>query len=229
MKLRQNLRYLLCALPVIALAGCGAVPLKQYYTLNYVPSPSRERVSDSAYQCVIRLRDFDIEEAYDRPEIVYRQSPFQLQYDYYRSWAVKPSRMITDLAYKHLLTANLVSGVVRRYDEGPKPGYELSGMIEAIDEYDSQELWFAHLALRMTLTRLSDGGVLFEKRFDLRKRVFEHKPENVIRELSSLLELTMTQAIGGMDKVLAKEFGLAPRPDRPADTSTSTPAAGEVR
>ena len=90
MKLRQNLRYLLCALPVIALAGCGAVPLKQYYTLNYVPSPSRERVSDSAYQCVIRLRDFDIEEAYDRPEIVYRQSPFQLQYDYYRSWAVKP-------------------------------------------------------------------------------------------------------------------------------------------
>jgi len=223
---RTNLRYLLCALSVVAVTGCGAVPLKQYYTLNYLPSPSRVRVSDSAWPCVIRLRDFNIEEAYDRPEIVYRQSPFQLQYDYYRSWAVKPSRMITDLVYKHLLTANLVSGVVRRYDEGPKPGYELSGMIEAIDEYDSQELWFAHLALRMTLTRIADGGVLFEKRFDLRKRVYEHKPENVIRELSSLLELTMTQAISAMDRVLAKEFGVALPP---ADTSTSTPAAGGTR
>lgn len=227
---RTNFRYFLGLLPsalsVIALAGCGAVPLKQYYTLNYLPSPSRVRVCDSAYQCVIRLRDFDIEEAYDRPEIVYRQSPFQLQYDYYRSWAVKPSRMITDLVYKHLLTANLVSSVVRRYDEGPKPDHELSGMIEAIDEYDSQELWFAHLALRMTLTKISDGAVLFEKRFDLRKRVYEHKPENVIRELSSLLELIMTQAVSAMDKVLAKEYGMALPP---ADTSASTPSTGEIR
>jgi len=220
------LRHLFGALAIAVIAGCGSVPHKQYYTLNYLPSSARERVSDSAYQCVVRLRDFNIEEAYDRPEIVYRQSPFQLQYDYYRSWAVKPSRMVTDLVYKHLLTANLVSGVVRRYDEGPKPNYELSGMIEAIDEYDSQELWFAHIALRMTLSRISDGSVLFEKRFDLRKRVYEHKPENVIRELSSLLELIMTQAVRDMDGKFAKEFGVALPP---ADTSTSTPATRTIR
>jgi uncharacterized lipoprotein YmbA len=221
-----KLLYVLGTLPFIVGAGCGSVPLKQYYTLNYLPSSQRERLNDMAYPCVVRLRDFNIEEAYDRPQIVYRQSPFQLQYDYYRAWAVKPSRMISDLVYKHLLTADLVSGVVRRFDEGPKPDFELSGMIEALDEYDSKELWFAHIALRMTFSRISDGSVLFEKRFDLRKRVYEHKPENVIRELSSLLEYIMTQSIHDMDIRLAKEYGIAlPQ----ADTTSSSPSAGEIR
>jgi uncharacterized lipoprotein YmbA len=211
---------------IVVLGGCGSVPLKQYYTLNYLPSSQRERLNPTPYPCIVRLRDFNIEEAYDRPQIVYRQSPFQLQYDYYRAWAVKPARMVTDLVYKHLVTAGLVSNVVRRFDEGPKPEFELSGMIEALDEYDSQELWFAHIALRMTLTKVADGSVVFVKRFDLRKRVFEHKPENVIRELSSLLEYIMTQAVRDMDAKLAGEYGI-PLPR--ADTTGASEATGEVR
>jgi len=213
-----------CTLSV--LTGCGSLPLKQYYLLNYIPSTQRDRLNLMAYSCTIRLRDFDIEEAYNRPQIVYRQSPFQLQYDYYRAWAVNPARMITDLVYKHLLTAGLVSSVIRRFDEGPKPEYELSGMIEALDEYDSQELWFAHIALRINLTRISDGTSLYTKRFDLRKRVFEHKPENVIRELSSLMEFIMTRAIHDIDLKLAKEYGVA---IPPADTSSAPPATGEIK
>jgi hypothetical protein len=119
---------------------------------------------------------------------VYRQSPFALQYYVYRVWAVKPARMVTDLVYKHLETRNLVSSVTRRFDEGPKPDYELSGVIEALEEYDSEELWFAHLAIRMNLVRLSDGQSVYTRRFDIRKRVYKHTPENVIRELSALME-----------------------------------------
>jgi uncharacterized lipoprotein YmbA len=229
----MNLKRWLMWLLVVCMAGafgvfsgCGSVPLKQYYLLNYIPSTQRDRLNPIAYPCTIRLRDFDIEEAYNRPQIVYRQSPFQLQYDYYRAWAVSPAQMISDLAYKHLVTANLVAGVVRRFDEGLKPEYELSGMIEALDEYDSQELWFAHIALRITLTRISDGSSLYTKRFDLRKQVFEHKPENVIRDLSSLMEFIMTQAIRDMDFKLAKEFGVALPP---SDTTRSFPASGEIR
>lgn len=210
----------------IILSGCASVPLKQYYLLNYIPSARQDRLNPTPYPYTLRLRDFDIEEAYNRPEIVYRQSAFQLQYDYYREWAVKPTRMISDLVYKHLFAAGLVSSVIRRFDEGPKPNYELSGMIEALDEYDSQELWFAHIALRINLTRVSDGTSLYTRRFDLRKRVFEHKPENVIRELSSLMEFIMTQVIRDIDQKLAKEYGLAAPA---ADTSGAAPATGEIK
>jgi ABC-type uncharacterized transport system auxiliary subunit len=216
------------ALFVAMFTGCffSAVPIKEYYVLNYIPSAQRERLNPAPYPCTLRLRDFDIEEAYNRLQIVYRQSPFLLQYYYYSVWAVKPARMITDLVHKHVLTAGLVSNVIRRFDEGPKPEYELSGMIEALDEYDSRELWFAHIALRINLTRISDGTLLYTKRFDFRKRVFEHKPENVIRELSSLMEFIMTRAIHDMDLKLAKEYGMA---IPPTDTSSASPATGEIK
>jgi ABC-type uncharacterized transport system auxiliary subunit len=198
----------LTVLPLLLLIfNCGKLPVKQYYVLNYLPSSSRDRINQSAYPYTVRLREFDIEEAYNRLQIVYRKSPFSLQYYIYRVWAVKPTRMITDLIYKHLLTANLVSSIVRRFDEGGKPDYELSGMIEAIEEYDSEQLWFAHLAIRFQFTRISDGKVLYTRRFDNRKRVYQQEPEYVVREMSSLMEFIMTQVVHDIDIKLASEFG----------------------
>lgn len=186
---------------------CGKVPVKQYFILNYLPSSERNRISQGPYPFIIRVREFNIEEAYNRPQIVYRQSPFSIQYYVYRVWAVKPERMITDLVYKHLITSNLVSTVVRRFDEGKKPDYELSGMVEAVEEYDSDKLWFAHLAIRFNLTRVSDGRVVYTRRFDNRKRVFQQEPEYVVREMSALMEFIMTQVIHDIDVKLAAEFG----------------------
>ncbi|MBN1578011.1 MAG: membrane integrity-associated transporter subunit PqiC [Chitinispirillaceae bacterium] len=204
---RLKYRLLLCSI-VPVLFGCVRMPIKQFYVLNYVPSPARDRLNPGAYQCTFRLREFGVEEAYTRPQIVYRRSPFQLMYYVYRVWAVKPERMITDLFHKHLLTANLVSNVVRRFDEGNKPDYEVNGMIEAIEEYDSDELWFAHLALRVNLTRINDGRLMYSRRFDQRKRVFQHEPEYVVREMSALMEYIFTQAIHDFDAVLSSEFGV---------------------
>ncbi len=186
---------------------CAKVQVKQFYLLNYSPSVSRDRLNPSAYPCTIRLREFDIEEAYSRPQIVYRQSPFQLRYYVYRVWAVKPQRMVTDLLHKHLLVANLVSNIVRRFDEGNRPDYEISGIIEAIEEYDSEEFWFAHVALRINLTRVRDGRLMYTRRFDHRKRVFQQEPEYVVREMSALMEYIFTQAIHDFDAVLSSEYG----------------------
>ncbi|MDG5814642.1 ABC-type transport auxiliary lipoprotein family protein [Chitinispirillales bacterium ANBcel5] len=196
--------------PLIALIhlSCARVPLKHYYTLNYTPNPMPQRILQEPYPYIIRLREFSIEEAYNRPQIVYRLSPFELQYYVYRVWAVRPTRMITDLVFKHLTSTNLVSSVVRRFDEGRRPDYELSGMIEALEEYDSEDISFAHLALRIELTRLSDGANIYNRHFDLRKRVYQQEPKFVVRELSSIMEYIMTQALQDIDKRLARELGL---------------------
>jgi ABC-type uncharacterized transport system auxiliary subunit len=158
---------------------------------------------------------FDVEEAYGRPQIVYRQSPFQLRYYVYRVWAVKPERMVTDLFHKHLLMANLVSNIVRRFDEGHKPDYEIQGIIEAIEEYDSEELWFAHIALRINLIRIDDGRIMYSRRFDHRKRVFQHAPEYVVREMSALMEYIYTQAIHDFDAILSSEYGTPKEKETP--------------
>ncbi len=192
----------------LCLCSCGRAPTKQFYILNYEPEPMKIRSNVNPYPYTIRVKEFDIEEAYARPQLVYRKSPFQLQYYFFKAWAVKPIRMITDAVSKHLSSARLVSHIVRRFDEGTRPDYELSGYIEAIEEYDSEDVWFAHLALRFRLTRLSDDRTLYMRRFDRRKQVHHHDPEYVIRELSQILDFIMTQAIHDLDVVLSKEFGV---------------------
>ena len=206
-----------CVLLSIVLSSlffdCARVPHKNYYTLNYMPQPIINRHMDEPYPYIIRLKEFSIEEAYNRSQIVYRLSPFELRYYIYRVWAVRPTRMITDLVYKHLTSINLVSGVVRRFDEARRPDYELTGMIEALEEYDSEDITFAHLAMRIDLTRIEDGRNVYNRRFDLRKKVYRQEPEFVIRELSAIMEYIMTQALMDIDTKLAKEYGLMKKSD----------------
>ncbi len=224
MSMRSGPLLLLPALALLLCAGCADAPAKKYYTINYVPGELESRLRSSPYPFTIRVRDFEIEEAYARPQIVYRKSPFQLDYYFYRVWAVKPTRMLSDLLQKHLLASNLVTSVVRRYDEGSKPHYELSGTIEAIEEYDSDQIWFAHIALHLRLVRLSDGRVLYSRRFDNRKQVFENQPEYVVREMSAIVEYVLNQLVHDLDPVLGREYGMTTRdvdttdPDSTQDT-----------
>ncbi|KMQ51849.1 hypothetical protein CHISP_1345 [Chitinispirillum alkaliphilum] len=193
---------------VIIIGGCARVPIKNYYTLNYIPPPIQNRSLDDPYPYVIRVREFSIEEAYNRPQIVYRLSPFELRYYVYRVWAVRPTRMITDLVVKHLTSANLVSSVVRRFDEGRRPDYELTGVIEALEEYDSEDITFAHIAIRVNLNRLSDGSRIYSRHFSLRRRVYQQEMVYVIRELSNIMEYIMSQAVQDIEVKLAEEYGL---------------------
>jgi len=218
-------RVLAGACAAVLLAGCAAVPVKRYYTLNYVPAPLEDRLRPGAYPFVVRVRDLAIEDAYARPQIVYRKSAFELEYYFYRVWAVKPSRMISDLIHKHLVSSGLVSSVVRRFDEGTRPQFELGGTIEAIEEYDSDQLWFAHLALHLWMTRLSDGAVVYSRRFDFRKPVMANQPELVVKEMSMILEHTLNQLMHDLDAVFARETGMEPaqRPGPDADSTTDAP------
>jgi ABC-type uncharacterized transport system auxiliary subunit len=194
---------------LVFFTSCARPPSKQYYLLNYVPPTMPNRAMQNPYACVIRLREFSIEEAYNRSQIVYRMNPYELRYYNYKSWAVKPTRMLTDLFFKHLASAQLVSGLVRRFDEGRKPDFELTGFIAALEEYDSEDILFAHVSIRLNLTKLSDGTMIYSRSFDNRRKVHSRETGLVIKEMSQIMEYIFTEAASDIDGKLAAEFGLA--------------------
>jgi ABC-type uncharacterized transport system auxiliary subunit len=95
---------------------------------------------------------------------------------------------------------------VRRFDEGRKPDYELSGIIEALEEYDSEDLLFAHIAMRVNLTKLADGTNVYSRHFDLRKKIHRREPEFIIREKSIIMEYIFNQVVTDLDSKLASEL-----------------------
>ncbi len=205
MKIRfRPVALLLALLFAAALCSCyfGKNLETRYYTLDYVPSPPPERIQHGSFPVSLRLREPTIAEAYRRSQIVYRQSSYQMLFYSYHLWAVDPDRMVGDLLFKHLSAARLFDNVTRVVESHPSD-YQLTCDIQAIEEFDGTQAWYAHLAVEYQLIKQDSGQVVWKKLYDLRKAVPQKEPVYVVRELSGLLE-TMNN---GLIQELEAELG----------------------
>ncbi len=205
----------------LLLAGCffAKPQVTQYYVLDYLPTPPKERLEKGPYPFVLRVRDCTIAEAYRRSQIVYRASANQMQFYGLHLWAVDPDRMINDLAIKHLKAARLFDNVTRSV-ENYVPDFFLSCDIQAVEEYDSKEQWYAHLAVEYQLENAKTNQVVWKKLYDLRKTVPQQEPVYIVRELSFLLESANDRLTQELEVVLdeAKDNPLVRRDSALSDT-----------
>jgi ABC-type uncharacterized transport system auxiliary subunit len=197
-------RWIASSLAVLLLA-CGSVPARYYFTLSY--PLDRDRVTESRppiHPVRLRIKPFKVGVPYDRPQIVYRQSPFEYQYYTFRLWAAKPQHMVREIIENHLESCRLVTEVSREYGEH-LPDFELGGEIEAIEEYDSGDVWYGHLAMRLELVRFSDQMPLWHYAFDRKARVYKKQPVYVVRALSRIVEEEMRRIAAELDRVISNE------------------------
>jgi ABC-type uncharacterized transport system auxiliary subunit len=210
---------------LLALGGCyfGKPTETKYYVVDYLPTPPPERLAKGAYPFTLRMRDPSIAEAYRRSQIVYRQSANQMQFYSYHLWAVDPDRMIGDMVLKHLKAARLFDNVTRSV-ENYVPDFFLSTDIQAIEEYDAKQQWYAHLAVEFQLEDARTNQVIWKRLFDLRKTVAQQEPVYVVRELSFLLETINERLVKELDVVLDE------RKHRRAqgDSATATAPSGNA-
>jgi ABC-type uncharacterized transport system auxiliary subunit len=221
------------------LVGCfmGRATETKFYLLDYIPTPPKERLDKGFYPYVLRVKDPTIAEAYGRSQIVYRQNAHQMQFYSYHLWAVDPERMVGDLLVKHLRAARLFQNVSRAVEEF-QPDYIMSCEVQAIEEYDYQDQWFAHFAVEYRLENQKTGQLVWKKAFDLRHKVAQQEPVYVVRELSALLESVHSHVVSELDIVLDEAHyreqssqpvsQTAPAesvPDASANVETSAPAA----
>lgn len=218
-------RAALITLPILAtamLTACSflAKPqVTQYYVLDYLPTPPKERLEKGPYPYVVRVRDCSIAEAYRRSQIVYRQSANQMQFYGLHLWAVDPDRMVNDLLVKHLKAAQLFDNVTRTV-ENYVPDYFLSCDIQAIEEYDSKDQWYAHMAIEYALEDAKTNQIVWKKLYDLRKNVPQQEPVFIVRELSFLTENINERLVKELEVTLdeAKYKTLTRRDSVSADT-----------
>jgi len=181
--------------------GCfGRFIENSYYQLDYVPTP-KEMLNESAYPYTVRIKDFDVSEAYRRNNIVYRQSPYKLHFYNYELWAVKPEYLVSDMLFRHLEAAKIFSDIRRSIDV-EEPNYTISGTIRALEEYDNQDEWYAHLAMNMHLQENRTKRILWSREWDYRKKVSNLETIYVVRGLSELLEYINNEAIADIDSVM---------------------------
>jgi len=187
---------------LLALAGCARPLIKNYYVLNYAPDTLTTRKSQTPYEKTIRLRPFAIEKIYAKPNIIYRENPYQLSFYNDHLWAVRPADMISDLIFNHLESINLVRTAVRRIDEKTAPDYELWGSVLAIEEYDSDDFWYAHLKIMAVLNDYKTGRTIYSRTFDHTRKVESKTPIAVVKTLSEVMDYIVSMLMTDLDSVI---------------------------
>ncbi len=188
---------------LILVLSCSAAPERQYFGIAYT-LVDIEANATPRYKATLRIVEPEIRLAYDRPQIVYRYDPYRFKYYNYKFWVAKPQQMVAEVIHRHLQKANLFLETALVYQRAV-PDYELVGEIEAIEEYDSGDKWYAHLAMTMRLVRFTDRTVVWSYQFDRKQEVFNKEPVYVVRGMSDLMEEEMHQILAGIQEVMDKE------------------------
>ena len=200
---------------VLALAACGArVPETRFYQLA---EPGAKTEAGDGPGLVIEALDTD--SAYDDERIVYRVTPYRLDYYNYHRWSAPPGTMIANYRERAFEHSGRFGAVTREPTAGAPVA--LVGRVVAIEEVDrTKTRWLGRVVIELTLTDTETGAVLWSEQFEETEPLAAQSPEGLARALSSALERIANRAIP-IVSILADETAHA--------HATAKPASREAR
>ena len=184
-------------LSAFTLTGClgGSTEPSRYYTVSAESISVAGATSDAR----IHVKKFTIDPAYQRTNIVYRESPYDFMFYDLDLWATRPEQMLTQVAGEYLVKSNMFKSV----DLKPmgKPDFELLGNVDAIEEIDEGSSQEAHLAVQLTFRKVGEDAPLWEKRYDERQSMNKRDAHSAAEALSKLYAKYMQDALENIAKV----------------------------
>ena len=184
-------------LSAFTLTGClgGSTEPSRYYTVSAESISVAGATSDAR----VHVKKFTIDPAYQRTNIVYRESPYDFMFYDLDLWATRPEQMLTQIAGEYLIKSNMFKSV----DLKPmgKPDFELLGNVDAIEEIDEGSSQEAHLAVQLTFRKVGEDAPLWEKRYDERQSMSKRDAHSAAEALSKLYAKYMQDALENISKV----------------------------
>ena len=184
-------------LSAFALTGClgGSTEPSRYYTTSAESISTSGATSDAR----VLVKKFTIDPAYQRSNIVYRESPYDFMFYDLDLWETRPEQMLTQVTGEYLVKSNLFKSV----DLKPmsKPEFELLGNVDAIEEIDEGSSQYAHLAVQLTFRKVGEDAPLWEKRYDDRESMGKRDAHSAAEALSKLYAKYMQDALANIANV----------------------------
>jgi ABC-type uncharacterized transport system auxiliary subunit len=162
--------------------ACASTPDTHFYRLS---SPALEAAREPIAG-VLLVESLEADAVFSDDRIVYRGSPYRLDYYNYHRWTSPPAVHVTD----YLRDAYGRSGMFRRVVTAslPEPDAVLAGRITAFEEVDESDTsWIGHLTLELTLSESRTSATLWSQRFEESERIPQHSPEGVAVALSAAM------------------------------------------
>jgi len=181
-------KFFLLSLILALTAACASSPGKRYYQLVFEPYPGTIKPDTSSQKLdkTILIEPVTVEEIYNDYHLVYRTSPYELNYYAYHFWIKRPEKLIRDVIFDYLTAKKVFSRIVYSRAEA-EPDYQVKARVDVIEEHDIKNVWSARLKMEIEIRNFQSGDILVLHRFDRRKNLPEKKVGRVPIVLSQLL------------------------------------------
>jgi ABC-type uncharacterized transport system auxiliary subunit len=178
----------------IALAACGGtVPQTRYYQLATPAATSTSNSPADAGQIDLAIEPLETDQAYDDDRIVYRLTPYRLDYYNYHRWSSPPGALIAEFLERAFEHSGKFHTVSRDAQAAP---VTLGGRVVAIEEIDkSKTAWIGHVVLELHLTDSSTGRVLWSAQYEESQPLRQQTPEGLAEALSAALHRISARAL----------------------------------
>lgn len=187
--------FVAAVLAILFTSSCGTSQEIRYYRLAHEPVDI-PRASERS-NVVLSVETLMGDAAYEDPRIVYRTSPYRLDYYYYHRWTATPGVLVSD----YLRAAYDRSGYFRAVVAGfsPEAPVSLSGRVVAFEEVDIERTeWIARVKLDLFLRATDTGDIVWSATVEEKEPVEELTPEG--------LAAAMSRAVGRIVADTAPEF-----------------------
>ena len=176
--------FLMSLMICILLAGCISSPEKHYFQLNLLPPKNS---LDISFDQVMLVESVKTDDLYDDYRIIYRLSPFQLNYYPYDFWADKPAVIIRDSIIHYLKIGGFFKKVIKEFSRG-EPDLILRSRLHFIEEVDQEIQWYARLSMDLEIIDFRTEEIKINHHFDRMERMEYKKVSEVPRIISRILE-----------------------------------------
>jgi cholesterol transport system auxiliary component len=189
----------------LLLSGCGqsAIAKREYYILDTVREGKPAAVHSDA---TLRLRRFNVDEAFATRALVYRVDEFRYESDFYHQFLVLPGVMITEEARDWLASSGLFARVTT-VGSRLESAYLLEGnVIDFYADFTQKATPEAVVEIRFFLLAGPETGesVALSETYRAATPIFTRTAEAIVQALSRSLADILTRLEADIAKVLAR-------------------------
>ncbi len=187
---REPLVHMMIAAGVLFLAACAAAPEIRYFRVEYpLPGPS----ANSPLPLTLGIARLTAPEPYHQERIIYRTSPYQVQYYAHDRWESPPVDMVND----RLLEQFVASGWFRRvvpWRRGEALDYRLEARLRRFEELDEADGWYGLVEPEYEIVD-RDGRSLLREVASQPVRAESRNPEGTAEALSRGLRAALDEVV----------------------------------
>ena len=203
---------MLYVLTVFCCLGCASIPLTHYYTFRPdIEFP--EKLVSSTYPYTLTIEPFETDFPYQEHKIVFRRSPYEVNFYEYHKWLQPLEQLVTEQVVK-LASATQIFQHVHDQAFGTYADYIIHGNIKMFDFWYSPPNPFVRIQLEYQFIAAKEDQIIWMQTidtireiemFDLTEPVTSSHIVEIVKVFEAALHENIVQALTRMDEVLSQQ------------------------